>query len=212
MKLLSLLPFNKPKNPRQVISQSWDCRERILASDVNLFCWRKPEINSISSYLLQLLKKELPPIQFYTKIQEIDQNIVKARLKWDRNFLNQGNLFWNDICQLTKDFLLLARMRSGTIHLKVIDDNACSKFHTDQYKLRLFTTYYGKGTEWLPEKATNRKALGKTNELIVKNATKIQELATYDVGVLKGTIPSIINRSKGIVHRSPQIEKKKISE
>ena len=209
MKLLSLLPFNKPKNPRQVISQSWDCRERILASDVNLFCWRRPEINSISSYLSQLLEKELPPIQFYTKIQEIDQNIVKARLKWDQNFLNQGNLFWNDICQLTKDFLLLARMRSGTIHLKVIDDNACSRFHTDQYKLRLFTTYYGKGTEWLPEKATNRKALGKTNELIVKDATKIQELSTFDVGVLKGTIPSIINRSKGIVHRSPQIEKKK---
>ena len=98
MKLLSLLPFNKPKNPRQVISQSWDYRERILASDVNLFCWRRPEINSISSYLIQLLEKELPPIQFYTKIHEIDQNIVKARLKWDQNFLNQGNLFWNDIC------------------------------------------------------------------------------------------------------------------
>ena len=106
----------------------------------------------------------------------------------------------------------MARIQSGTIHLKVIDDNACSKFHTDQYKLRLFTTYYGKGTEWLPEKATNREALGKTNELIVKDATKIQELTTYDVGVLKGTIPGIINSSKGIVHRSPQIEKKKISE
>ena len=113
---------------------------------------------------------------------------------------------------MTKDFLTLARMRSGTIHLKVINDNACSKFHTDQYKLRLLTTYYGKGTEWLPEKATNRKALGKTNKLIVKDASKIQELTTYDVGVLKGTIPGIINSSKGIVHRSPQIEKKKISE
>ena len=209
MKLLSLLPFNKPNNPRQIISQSWDNRERILASDVNLFCWRRPEITSISSYLSQLLEKGLPPIQFYTKIQEIDQNIIKARLKWDQNFLSLGSLFWNDICQLTKDFLLLARMQSGTIHLKVIDDNSCSKFHTDQYKLRLFTTYYGKGTEWLPEKATNRKALGKTNKLIVKDASKIQELTTYDVGVLKGTIPGLINSSKGIVQRSTKIEKKK---
>ena len=209
MKLPPFIPLNKPKNPRQVISHSWDDRKKILASDVNLFCWQRPEITSISSYLSQLLKKELPPIKFYTSIHGIDQNIVKARLKWDQNLLNQGNLFWIDICQLTKDFLLLAKMSSGTIHLKVIDDNACSKFHTDQYKLRLFTTYYGKGTQWLPEQATNRKALGKKNELIVKDASKIQELSPYHVGVLKGTVPGIINRSKGIVHRSPQIENRK---
>ena len=209
MKILSLIPFNKLKSPRQVISQSWDDREKILASDVNLFCWRRPKITSISSYLLVLLKKSYPPIQFHSEIHEIDQNIVKARHKWDQNLSNQGNLFWNDISQLVKDFLFLARMQSGTIHLKVINDNACSKFHTDRYKLRLFTTYYGKGTQWLPEKATNRKALGKTNKLIVKDASKIQELSPYDVGVLKGNIPSIINRSKGIVHRSPQIKNKK---
>lgn len=209
MKLLSFIPFNKPKNPRQVISHSWDDRKKILASDVNLFCWQRPEITSISSYLSQLLKKELPPIKFYTSIHGIDQNIVKARLKWDQNLLNQGNLFWIDICQLTKDFLLLAKMSSGTIHLKVIDDNACSKFHTDQYKLRLFTTYLGEGTQWLPEKATNRKGLGKTNELIVRDKSKIQQLAPFEVGILKGTIPGLINQNLGIVHRSPEIEERK---
>ena len=164
-------------------------------------------ISTISSYLLQLLERVLPPIQFRKRIHEIDQNIVKARLNWDQNLLDQGNLFWNDVCQLTKDFLL-AKIPSGTIHLKVIDDIACSKFHTNQYKLRLFTTYYGEGTQCLPEQATNRKRLGKTNELIVKDVSKIQKLSPFDVGVLKGTVPGIISCSKGIVHRSPQIKKK----
>ena len=209
MKILSFIPLTKPKNPRQVINHSWDNRKKILASDVNLFCWERPEITSISSYLSQLLTKELPPIQVYTSIHEINQNILKARLKWDQNLLNQGNLFWIDICQLTKDFLLLAKMSSGTIHLKVIDDNACSKFHTDQYKLRLFTTYLGEGTQWLPEKATNRKGLGKTNELILKDKSKIQQLAPFEVGILKGTIPGLINQNLGIVHRSPEIEERK---
>ena len=209
MKLLSFVPFKQSKNPKQIISQSWKSREKILASDVNLFCWKRPVINPISNYLLQLLEKELPPIQFNTSVHEIEQNINIVRLNWDQNLIDQGNLFWNDICQLTKDFLLLSKMTSGTVHLKVINNNACSKFHTDQYKLRLFTTYLGEGTQWLPEKATNRKGLGKTNELILRDKSKIQQLAPFEVGILKGTIPGLINQNLGIVHRSPEIEEKK---
>lgn len=97
MKLLSFVPFKQSKNPKQIISQSWKSREKILASDVNLFCWKRPVINPISNYLLQLLEKELPPIQFNTSIHEIEQNINIVRLNWDQNLIDQGNLFWNDV-------------------------------------------------------------------------------------------------------------------
>ena len=185
MKILSLIPFNKLKSPRQVISQSWDDREKNISIGCKSVLLEKTENYFNFKLSVGIIKKRVTPDSVSLEIHEIDQNIVKARHKWDQNLSNQGNLFWNDISQLVKDFLFLARMQSGTIHLKVINDNACSKFHTDRYKLRLFTTYYGKGTQWLPEKATNRKALGKTNKLIVKDASKIQELSPYDVGVLK---------------------------
>ncbi len=69
----------------------------------------------------------------------------------------------------------------------------------------LFTTYLGRGTEWLPEKAVNRSALGKTNELIVKDPSLIQRMNAFDVGILKGELPKRMQRVKGVVHRSPQI-------
>ena len=91
------------------------------------------------------------------------------------------------------------------MHLKMISDDACTKFHTDGYSLRLFTTYHGKGTEWLPEKAVNRTFLGQSNDLIVKDASRIQQMDAFEVGILKGEIPGKASSVKGIVHRSPKI-------
>lgn len=89
--------------------------------------------------------------------------------------------------------------------MKVITSNACAKFHIDGYSLRLFTTYYGPGTEWLPENAVNRNALGTTNEQIVKDQSKINRLGTGHVAILKGELPNRKNSVRGIVHKSPEI-------
>lgn len=115
------------------------------------------------------------------------------------------DLFWEDVTILIQDFLAFSENSSATVYLKVIDNNACTKFHTDGYSLRLFTTYHGRGTEWLPEKAVNRSALGETNDQIVKDPSKIQRMETCEVGILKGEIPNAPNRTRGIVHRSPEI-------
>ena len=77
----------------------------------------------------------------------------------------------------------------------------------DWYHLRLFTTYHGKGTEWIPEEAVDRSALGQTNKEIVKDQSKVQQLETFDVGILKGAHSESKRPIKGIVHRSPEIER-----
>lgn len=71
---------------------------------------------------------------------------------------------------------------------------------------RLFTTYIGPGTEWLPEEAVNRKALGTTNEKIVMDKSKIQRIQTGHLAILKGELPNHNESVKGIVHRSPEIK------
>ena len=201
---LPLIPF-KSKSPRQVVSDSWEDRNDVLHSDVNLFCWKRPVDIVISSYLGQLLEEELKPITFHSHVNDIDENIRVHRITWDQEPFQAANLFWSDVARLTRDFLSYSENQSGTIHLKVINNNACSKFHTDGYALRLFTTYYGRGTEWLPEKATNRKGLGKTNEHIVKDITKVQQMDPFEVGILKGELPNSNRPGKGIVHKSPAI-------
>ena len=205
MSLLSAIPFFKVKQPRQVISSSWDERKTILESGVNLFVWNRPIDESINAYLKVLIENDLQHLQFQTEIDEVEEKVKLEKIKWDQNETEQGEAFWNDVAHLIQDFLKLSDSQSGTVHLKVVDTNSCAKFHTDGYSLRLFTTYIGQGTEWLPEKATNRRGLGKTNERIVKDPNQIQQMKAFEVGILKGELPGQPNTTKGIVHKSPRI-------
>ncbi|MEM7297270.1 MAG: DUF1826 domain-containing protein [Bacteroidota bacterium] len=207
MSLIASIPFlrSKFKSPRQVYSTSWKDYSQILEGDINLFCWKRPVDIGITSYLGQLLESELPSIIFSAGINELHQEIEKVRPEWDSGSKQAADLFWKDVYSLVFDFLSLSESNRGTVHLKVIDNNACSKFHTDGYSLRLFTTYYGKGTEWLPENATNRKGLGKSNDLIIKDSSQVQRMEAFEVGILKGEIPDVFQAAKGIVHRSPEI-------
>jgi len=206
MNLLAGIPFiNKAKAPRQVISTNWSDRKAILEEDVNLFCWKRPVNQDITTYLQKILETKKKQISFFTMIDQVEQELIQHRSSWDAKFDSAGDAFWQDIIQLSKDYLTFSDTASGTITLKVIEDDACTKFHMDGYSFRLFTTYIGAGTEWLPEKATNRKGLGKQNELIVKDPSQVQQMDTFEVGILKGEVPNEVPSVKGIVHRSPEI-------
>ena len=209
MNLLSALPYvtKRLRNPRQVVSDDWSDRKVIRNTDTNLFCWKRPENPVVTEYLGELIKKKLEPISLFASQEDLKESISEFRTIWDQKGSPDGDLFWEDIYLLSNDFLSLSETKSGTIVLKVISNDACTKFHTDGYSLRLFTTYFGRGTEWLPEKATNRRGLGKSNELIVKDASQVQQMDTFEVGILKGELPNMPNPTYGIVHRSPEISK-----
>lgn len=202
---LSSLGF-KSRSPQQIISDRWEERERILQKNVNLFCWKRPEDLVISTYLGRIQHEDLKPIVFHTNVEDLAKDVLEVRNHWDYGPFQAANRFWGDVSNIVHDFLHFSKNQSGTVHLKLIDNNSCAKFHTDGYTLRLFTTYFGKGTEWLPEKATNREGLGKTNELIVKDASQIQQMDPFEVGILKGELPTKLEFTRGIVHKSPMID------
>ena len=211
MSLFTSIPFIKSRLnvPKQIVSNSWDRLEVILRNEVNLFCWKRPIDNTISSYLENLIESDLKSIKFHSNIDSVHQKIEEERLSWGQQYDEGANLFWEDVSRVTTDFLHFSEDKSGTILLKIIDHNACTKFHTDGYSLRLFTTYYGKGTEWLPERATNRNGLRKTNGIIVKDKAQIQHMEPIEVGILKGELPNRSTSVKGIVHKSPEIKSRK---
>lgn len=156
------------RNPKQVISDTWPDRNAILKSDVNLFCYRRMSNQQISTYLQKTIESDKEPITFLTDLNDLDKWISELRGIWDGDNKKAGDVFWGDFSRLVGDFLTFSQNKAGTIKLKMVHSDECSKFHTDDYSLRLFTTYYGKGTEWLPEKSSKRWALGKTNEQTVK--------------------------------------------
>ncbi len=207
MNITSVFPFIKKTadSPRQITSSSWSEHKSILEREVNLFVWERPMELATSHYLEHLTTHDLPAIRYFVDRENIHDQLEKARFLWEPSTNNQGNEFWLDIQYVVSDFLHLSKNKSGVLHLRIVDNDACTKFHIDGYDLRLFATYYGLGTEWLPEEALSRSALGSTNELIVKDETKIRRVGTGHIAILKGELPNRRNPVKGIVHRSPKI-------
>lgn len=210
MNLLRIIPnITKKQRLRQVISDSWSERELILKPDINLFCWKRPPNLMISNYLEGLLEKELKLISFYTSLDELAYQVNLSRKIWDQHAENQhgADEFWADVMKVAYDFISsCTKEKTGTVRLKLIEGNECRKYHTDRYPLRLFTTYYGSGTEWLPERAVNRPALGNPNAQVLRDPSLVQQMETFEVGILKGEFHNRTKKSSGIVHRSPQIE------
>ena len=85
----------------------------------------------------------------------------------------------------------------------------CPRFHTDNVKCRLVTTYYGPGTQWLPNHLADTTKLGAGNEgLLDKDSglyfdeENIKQLNVGDIALLKGEGWEG-NKGKGLIHRSP---------
>lgn len=92
------------------------------------------------------------------------------------------------------------------VKLETETTNRCRFFHTDNIGLRLLCSYDGPGTEWVPDSAVNRSALGRgSNRDIIRDESAIQRMPSWWVGLFAGNnCPGLDGR--GCVHRSPEIE------
>jgi len=203
------LTRNKPITPLQISSTNWIDRSRILDDHVNLYVWERKLPNDMINYLQKLLNSSLTDISCLVTNNELQASLDKLRQLWDQEGMAEGDSFWDDVMLVTRDFLNLSDTRIARLHLRTIDNNACNKFHVDGYHLRLFSTYLGPGTEWLPEEAVHRTSLGSANEQIVAIPSKVQRMSSGHVGILKGEIPNRFNPVGGIVHRSPELSGQK---
>lgn len=97
------------------------------------------------------------------------------------------------------------------VSLGPVVDDQCRRFHVDRVHLRVLVTYAGPGTEWVPDEAVARGALGRpfgcndeANAAVVPDATRIQRAGAGDVVWLKGQQwPG--EEARGAVHRSPPL-------
>jgi len=209
MNILNSIPFLKTRNklPEQIFSSDWDDRAQVLRSDVNMFCWTRSLPEQTNLYMQEVVKSNLPPIKSVINREELKHQLEDIRKTW-KDIKADGSAFWQDVFNLTYGFLEFQNKDLGSLYLRIVDNNACTKFHIDGYPFRLFTTYYGLGSEWIPEDALNRNALGTSNEKIVKKKERVQRIETGFVTILKGEVPNRLNSVPGIVHRSPEITDK----
>ena len=121
--------------------------------------------------------------------------------------LNNHPLIKEDIEDLLKLFKEVTGVKSFRLLLATINDNMCTKFHTDINDLRMLCTYSGPGTLWLTEDNINKEVQDccDSDNSNAVDENKIRQANTGSVLILKGAIYPREN-AKAVLHRSPAIE------
>ena len=102
-----------------------------------------------------------------------------------------------DINGLVFGFADITQSDEVDVRLEPVSGDACWKFHRDNVKTRLVTTYRGLTTEWV-QKIYADQAIKEQREF----KGPLERLGNGDVAIFKGSFKS---QKRGIVHRSPSI-------
>lgn len=125
---------------------------------------------------------------------------IKAILQYEIPVQLQTHPFYEhwvlDMAEICKQFCVM--YQSSDIGFWLGSKRGCRRYHVDRVKLRALVTYAGKGTEYLPDEAADRRAFetGEPNEKILKDPVAIRFVNVWDVAVFRGG-------AKGVLHRTP---------
>lgn len=114
----------------------------------------------------------------------------------------------DDMATLAEAIAFLFDTQTVGIRVRLLNSAMCPRFHCDNLPARMVTTYFGPGSEWLPEHAINREGLGAPHinrPDIPTDASAIKRLSPGDIALLKGSGWEGCEE-RGLVHRSPALE------
>ncbi len=177
----------------------------IYQEDINIAIWQRKLTDDLA-----LATKDILTSATRIEIAEaVTANSVRSMLCNKLGNSNAVMMLSDDISLLVDMFCCLFDLKGAGLRLTSLDRAMCPRFHFDRIPCRLVTTYYGNGTEWLPNHLVNRSKLGagnqgKPDELsgLFHNIDDIRQLGQGDVALLKGEYWHD-NEGAGVVHRSP---------
>lgn len=199
-----------------VIANGWPVAEAgsdpsalatIYNDSTNIAIWQREQHDTLEAYA-QAWSAQQPS---HTPKVMLSLSNMNSQLETLLPDLDGKALFKEDIALLVDMFACLFDLGQVGLRLTPLTKAMCPRFHVDNIPCRLVTSYGGLGTQWLAEDNLNRQFLGRgANGLsddesgIMKQCDKIQQLATQDVAILKGSGWEG-NEHFGIVHRSPAL-------
>lgn len=110
----------------------------------------------------------------------------------------------HDIDFLARIFRRTVAADRVVVRLETVSDDACRRFHVDNLRFRLITTYRGPGTEWLDPEVPMVPADGGAPGVVRRR------LSTGHVGVMRGGMAATPS-CPALPHRSPPIAGRGIS-
>lgn len=187
--------------PRQSQSECAAILADIHQPDVNLTLWQRQLPLHIATFARLALSLDEPLAE--TRVVEMmnDELPELPDLAKRFNDLEGYAGFVADVAWLVQAYASLLGAQRVGLRLRILDKAMCPRYHVDWVSARLITTYAGTGSEWLPEDAMQRDALG-TAQMEPRDAPL--RMAEGDVALFKGE-RWMGNEGRGIIHRSPQV-------
>jgi hypothetical protein len=154
---------------------------------------------AVTRALDALPAERLPRLRFKGSPEDVRAPLLAAIVEVGFGPSWLASWFAEDVSRQAALFVEIAGVETVSLRLDVLADDACRKFHVDEVRLRLLTTYRGPGTEWLSPRML---ALLKPNEPLP--AESVNRLAPGDLAILRGG-KSAKPDEPGLLHRSPPI-------
>ena len=98
-------------------------------------------------------------------------------------------------------------LATSTVGFCLATQRACQRYHVDNVPLRLLVTYYGKGTEWVPDSAVDRLAYdsGMPNDKILTTNNAREFLNAWDIAIFRGGPDGLLHRTPDSALNTPSI-------
>lgn len=98
-------------------------------------------------------------------------------------------------------------LATSTVGFCLVTKRACQRYHVDNVPLRLLVTYYGKGTEWVPDSAVDRLAYdsGMPNDKILTTNNAREFLNAWDIAIFRGGPDGLLHRTPDSALNTPSI-------
>ena len=98
-------------------------------------------------------------------------------------------------------------LATNTVGFCLATQRACQRYHIDHVPLRLLVTYYGRGTEWVPDTAVDRLAYdsGMPNDKILTSNKARKFLNAWDIAIFRGGPDGLLHRTPDAALNTPSI-------
>ena len=180
--------------------------------DIGICIWERPQNTDITGWCHHILSCCSVDFDGVVSVAPTTLSNAVAKILAPFPSIYAQSAVSQDLEFLLGMFAQITAARSVRVRFGVVRSDECRKFHVDAVKVRLFCTYIGPGTEWIPDEDLVWEKLGQNdccvddyNAAILKPGGCVQRLAPFAVALAKGACWPGSSRG-GVIHRSPPLE------
>jgi hypothetical protein len=149
--------------------------------------------NGFSHWLGRLSPSVWPDSRFTVRIRDIRAGLFELFKECKTPLDEQAQWWIDDVAALSAQYASASGEDIVDVRLERIVRDACWKFHVDNVEVRLVTTYYGPGTELVPNE------FGQDARMLQRDYDgPLLQMKAGEVAIFRGG-------GSGVVHRSPPI-------